>query len=302
MKILMVGNSFSLCVGKNLPQIVHSAGDELLLGSAYIGGCTLETHWNNIQEADANPEHRPYSFNLWKADKNATGDKWDCERLANVNELLLLEDWDVVTIQQGSASSWNYDTYQPFAQYLIERIKKNVPNARIVVQQTWAYREDDSRFPKSLFFNEMNHWDFDQTGMYERLTDAYKKLAKTNNFPIIPTGYAVQLFREQTPVHFTQFTKAQKDALVYPQVLPHDGDPVGWVYWHRNNEDEPYFLIHDPNHLNEVGEYLQACVWFLKLYGEPVDKITYVPEWMDIKTASFCRALAHQAVSQFSED
>jgi len=51
LKVLMIGNSFSICVGKNLPQIVSSFPDlELTLCSAYIGGCSLERHCNEWDE------------------------------------------------------------------------------------------------------------------------------------------------------------------------------------------------------------------------------------------------------------
>ena len=51
MKVLMIGNSFSICVGKNLPQIVKAGKKhQLVLTSAYIGGCSLETHAKNLKQ------------------------------------------------------------------------------------------------------------------------------------------------------------------------------------------------------------------------------------------------------------
>ena len=45
LKVLMIGNSFSVCVGVYLPSIVNSFPKHSLeLTSAYIGGCTLEKH------------------------------------------------------------------------------------------------------------------------------------------------------------------------------------------------------------------------------------------------------------------
>ena len=43
LKVLMIGNSFSICVGTYLPQIVKSVpGNRLELTSAYIGGYLLQ--------------------------------------------------------------------------------------------------------------------------------------------------------------------------------------------------------------------------------------------------------------------
>ena len=53
LKVLMIGNSFSICVGRNLPQIVSKDADnKLVLTSAYIGGCTFDRHYNYLATAD----------------------------------------------------------------------------------------------------------------------------------------------------------------------------------------------------------------------------------------------------------
>ena len=46
-KILMIGNSFSICLLKHLPQVAADRGVELDLASLYIGGCSLKRHWEN---------------------------------------------------------------------------------------------------------------------------------------------------------------------------------------------------------------------------------------------------------------
>ena len=49
LNVLMIGNSFSICVGKFLPQMVRCfPGNSLKLTSCYIGGCSFETYTNNI--------------------------------------------------------------------------------------------------------------------------------------------------------------------------------------------------------------------------------------------------------------
>ena len=68
MKVLMIGNSFSICVGKNLPQIVKAGKKhQLVLTSAYIGGCSLETHANNLKRAESEPSFKPYQIDIWNS-------------------------------------------------------------------------------------------------------------------------------------------------------------------------------------------------------------------------------------------
>ena len=61
LKVLMIGNSFSVCVGVYLPSIVNSVpGHGLELTSAYIAGCPLEKHVANLKKAETEPDFKPY--------------------------------------------------------------------------------------------------------------------------------------------------------------------------------------------------------------------------------------------------
>ena len=44
LKVLMIGNSFSICVLKEMPQCAAAAGETLDLASLYIGGCPFDKH------------------------------------------------------------------------------------------------------------------------------------------------------------------------------------------------------------------------------------------------------------------
>ena len=57
LKVLMIGNSFSVCVGNVLPKIVKSAPDHSLeLTSCYISGCTLDRHSEILEQAEKQPD------------------------------------------------------------------------------------------------------------------------------------------------------------------------------------------------------------------------------------------------------
>ena len=48
-KILAIGNSFSQDATHYLHQIAAADQVDMKVVNLYIGGCSLERHWNNIQ-------------------------------------------------------------------------------------------------------------------------------------------------------------------------------------------------------------------------------------------------------------
>lgn len=259
MKVLMIGNSFSICVGSHLPQCTKSVpGNELGLTSLYIGGCSLERHWNNIVELEKDSSFCPYGIRDWGyAEGEGPVAKLGIEA-ANVVDMLKFCKWDVVTIQQASHESWDYAKYQPFADNLIAKIKELCPGAEIVIQETWAYNAADRRL------NKESEWGFEQAEMHERARASYKKLQEATGFRVIPTGDAVAIARAKS---------------------------------NGSAELEPVNPGPDTIHLCKKGEYLQACVWFGFMYGKNPEEITYVPEELTEEEAKFYRTCAKEALT-----
>ena len=133
LKVLMIGNSFSICNLKQMPHVAKSMGLKLDLASLYIGGCSLERHWKNVV-ASTNAAFKPYRF-----DRTTDGVKVVERGKANIPDALVLDKWDVVTIQQASHFSWKPTTYYPFGDSLVAKIRELAPQAKIVVQETWSY-------------------------------------------------------------------------------------------------------------------------------------------------------------------
>ena len=285
--ILMIGNSFSICVGKFLPQMVRCfLGNHLKLTSCFIGGCSLETHWNNLVEAEKTPDFNPYRITVWDS---ATLKKPQFK--GNVNTLLKTEKYDIVTIQQASRSSCDYSTYLPFADDLIKFVKKHQPQAEIIIQQTWSYRAD------APFFRENG---MDNSEMYHRLEKAYFQLAKDYDLRIIPTGFAVQISRNLSPVKFENYDWEMLDSLQWPDLPRQAGDVVGNFRW-RKNDDGEMVIYRDTNHLNMRGEYLQAALWCGFLYDVDPEKITYVAPKIGKSDAAFLRKCASCALNEFKQ-
>ena len=286
-RVLMIGNSFSICVGKFLPQMVQSfPGNQLELTSCFIGGCSLETHWNNFLEAEKNGDFKPYRITIWDS---TTLEESQFE--GNVNERLKLEKYDIVTIQQASRYSVDYATYQPFADDLISQIKKYQPQAEIIIQQTWSYRAD------APFLREN---DIDNTTMYQQLEAAYYSLAEDYGFRIIPTGYAVQLSREKSEYKFQNYDWAMLDTLRWPDLPPQAGDVAGKFRWHKDADGE-MVIYRDTNHLNVRGEYLQAALWCGFLYDVDPEQITCDTQEIGNCDAAFLRKCAADALKNFKQ-
>lgn len=103
LRILAVGNSFSEDATYYLHQILEIAGVENQVVNLYIGGCSLEKHWRNIEK---NAREYQFQFNGTKTDRRVT-----------VKEVLKEAKWDVIVTQQASHESfarYNRDQQEMF--------------------------------------------------------------------------------------------------------------------------------------------------------------------------------------------
>ncbi len=264
LKVLTIGNSFSRSLATYLPAAAQSAGCSIELENVYIGAATLKTHWDNIEKEDLNPDFKYFKKYTYK-------------------DLLQKKKWDVVTIQQGSHESWQYQTYVPYAKNIVDYVKEFAPQAEIMIQQTWAYRPDDQRLGK---------WKIDQKQMYDAIVQAYDKAAAELKIKVIPVGAAVQLARETTSVKYVPYNRAD---FKYPDLPDMTGSYVGDIKWSKDQKR----LEGDTFHLNRKGEFLQACVWFAVLFDRPVGDIKLQPRGIDKDEVEFLKTVAQKAVDEY---
>lgn len=177
-KVLAIGNSFSQDATHYLKKIAMSDGIELKVVNLYIGGCSLETHWHNVEQ-DA-------KLYLYELDGISTG------KHVSIKEVLLEEEWDFVITQQASHDSGIQETYYPFIVNLFNYIKEYSPNSEIILHQTWAYEIDSTHNCFGRYHNS-------QQEMYERLCKAYKQTSKELGVRMIPCGDLVQKVRTKEP-------------------------------------------------------------------------------------------------------
>lgn len=177
LRSLSIGNSFSEDALAYVHCIAEAAGIEWTTYNLYIGGCSLETHWNNYQKSAAD-----YTLIV----------NGQYTRPASINEMLANGSYDIVTTQQASHFSGKPETYQPYLTNLAAEIRKAQPSAKLYLQETWAYEIDSNHgaFPD---------YGCDQRQMYDRLSAAYRTAADSVKADIIPVGDVIQYLRENVP-------------------------------------------------------------------------------------------------------
>ena len=211
LKVLMIGNSFSISCTRQLPQVAKANGHKLDLASLYIGGCSLERHWRNVEAAATNATFKPYRFDRF-VDGRCIVEKGK----ANIPDALAMDKWDIVTIQQASHASWDSATYHPWGDNLVAKIRELAPQAKILVQETWSYPPWDRR---------LKNFGFDQVEMYARLHDAYAAFAGKYGFGIIPVGTAAEICTDRNSLftkpdfHFNHEEGEYLQALVWDASL-----------------------------------------------------------------------------------
>ena len=157
MNILAIGNSFSQDATRYLHRIARSDGFDLKVANLFIGGCPLERHFRNMLSEEA----------VYGLEFNGEITGFD----VSLKEALLNRSWDYITLQQASHLSFNYDTYQPYLNELCAYIKKMCPKAKILIHQTWAYKQGSPKLEHTEKYT-------DQRDMFLDLEEAYKKAAK----------------------------------------------------------------------------------------------------------------------------
>ena len=176
-RILAIGNSFSQdAVEQYLWNLFNAAGKKVIIGDLYIGGCSLETHYNNSQSDAADYYYR----------KIVDGEK--TETRSSLAAGLEDEKWDYVSFQQVSGLSGQAETYEPYLGNLITYVKGKVgEKATLLLHQTWAYAttSDHSDFSK---------YDKNQMTMYNAIMSAGQTAmaAHSELKAVVPCGTAIQ--------------------------------------------------------------------------------------------------------------
>lgn len=167
MNVLSIGNSFSQDATRYLHQIAKSAGVDLTTVNLYIPGCPLDRHYRNMLSGA-----KAYDLQF---NGQVTG------FTVSLDEALLNREWDVITVQQQSVRSANYDTFCPYGQELVDYVRQCAPKARILLHQTWPVEDGSARLEAAGYTSAKQ--------MFEKIEANYNRfLADVEADGLIPSG------------------------------------------------------------------------------------------------------------------
>ncbi|MCF6176611.1 MAG: DUF4886 domain-containing protein [Victivallaceae bacterium] len=278
MKILTIGNSFSDNATFQLSQMIALESNlDLTIGRASLGGCSLEKHWNLVEQSDLLPNVKPYDFHILG----------ETSTPMNLREILATQKWDYVTLQQVSHCSWRPETFGPYIGKLYALIKELAPQAEIVLHQTWAYRIDDEKYFTENSINQM--------AMHRRIVKNYQVLAERLNCSIIPSGVAIQQARgKMNFVRDSNFDYANPKPLELPDECKSLN--IGHIWKTGNTPSGKPELVADYRHLNEKGCYIANAVWFEMFTGKNIADNSFCPAGVSEEELKLFKEAAHQTV------
>ncbi|MBR3942427.1 MAG: DUF4886 domain-containing protein [Clostridia bacterium] len=175
MNILAIGNSFSQDASRYLHQIARADGVDLNVANLFIGGCSLYTHFRNMK-GDLKAYHLGF---------NGFGTGF----MVSIKEALLSQEWDVVTVQQASPLSYQFESFMPYITELADYVREYCPKAKLYIHQTWGYETDSERV-KNQGYSTYNE-------MFKDVEIAYNKAFDAINADgIIKSGYLLKSIQE----------------------------------------------------------------------------------------------------------
>lgn len=280
-KILTIGNSFAENATNQIEHIAKADGFELLVGKTNLGGCSLEKHWNLVEQCRLIDTVKPYQF--YRTGKETIP--------STLQEALVAEKWDYVTLQQVSDDSFRSSTYSPYLEKLSELISEFAPCAEQLIHQTWSYRIDS---------DEYKRYGINQEEMQILLYRAYKIASeKLGDLRILPSGRAIELAREQ--LKFVPSADFIKENANYPE-LPDQSKAliIGYHWMTGVTPNGKPLLINDGRHCNLKGCFLVGLLWYGAISGKNPCDNTYIPNGISKAEAEILRKCAFTALKEYN--
>jgi len=178
-KILAIGNSFSQdAIETYLYELAKNEGISVVIGNLYIGGASLDLHWQNASG------NKP-AYDYRKIDKNGVKTNIAATTIATA---LADESWDYISFQQVSSNSGKYETFVTPLPLLFNYVKQKTtnPNVKYILHQTWAYAQNSTH-------KGFANYNKDQKTMYKAIVDAVGRAKVLIGADlIVPAGTAIQ--------------------------------------------------------------------------------------------------------------
>ena len=179
-KILAIGNSWTENATDDLGRIFDNLGYKVLLTRTYLGDGSLMDYSKNLSTSDS-----ILVFSVWDNGKWVKDDEKIC-----LKDIMLKNEWDIITLQQNSRNSCTYNTYQPYLNKLLNYIYSLDIIPVVYYHVTWSYpvHTVQGRFPSDTL---------NSSSMYEAVIKTWSKICeKTNISKVILSAPVIQQCRE----------------------------------------------------------------------------------------------------------
>lgn len=183
-KILSISNSYGQDSFMKMHEMCEAAGfTDIDIAVLYFAGCNLDTHMQKINGTHEN-DYTLYRYTdetgKWNTPTYNAYDTDVTEFLTNNN------DWDIITIQQGSSQSGKSTSYGQLDN-IINFVEEKCPNSKIIWNMTWAYPKDSSY---------LSSYNGDPLYMYDCIVDCINSqiMPRVENgslHSVVPVGTAV---------------------------------------------------------------------------------------------------------------
>ncbi len=180
LNVLFIGNSFAVDTSDLAPKIAKALGvEEMRFGTLYIGGCSINKHYNNFVG-----EKTDYTYYV------SVGGNWATVKNYSIQRALKEADWDYICIQHGTGDGSRYTKVSSYSKLddLVKLIKENAnENAVVAFNMAWVMEPDSTHA-------EMVSYGGDQLKMYNKLTETTEKCVATVEGLdiVVPTGTTIQ--------------------------------------------------------------------------------------------------------------
>ena len=180
LKILFIGNSFAVDTMEHAPEIALNLGvKSLKFGTLYIGGCSIEMHYEN---AVGDLPAYAYYTNL--------GEGWEKTEEYKISDAVKSEDWDWIAIQHGTKGTSRYTSPECYEKLtpLIEYIKNLAPShTKIAFNLTWMGESTRQH-------HEILSYGGNVALMREKLVEVTREMILKNPLVdlLVPTGTAIE--------------------------------------------------------------------------------------------------------------
>ncbi len=201
-KILSLGNSYSLNSMWELYSICKQAGvKEIDIAIMYIGGCSLDKHWENVQNNAA-------TYELYR---NNNGE-WKITKDYSIEKIITEQSWDIITLQNSSGMSGRSDGFANL-ENMANYVSDKCPSAKLLWHMTWGYQ-------KGSKWLTPENYNGDEMLMYNSIVDCVKDIVVPSNkfVSVVPVGTAVmnaRTSRLKTQVHQEDGSHLSEDVGYY---------------------------------------------------------------------------------------